>query len=346
MQGVFTLYPKQLQQTSNEYQSMYRTLDTLAARLVNIKNTFHDNSYADIKSALNTIYEDILQESAILRTMETVLNNCLTEYIHTEERISGIQAAETPSDYLPLSSDTSQDILKELLPLFLKYYNASGCLNSAATPFLKMFLNAALGIETSPVIIAEVLKSPFNQFVFFSEVADKGWAEAFRKGIGLSHYFENGITPGLKYGQYFKTYLENDLKAYTRFSTLKNGAKAMAKWAGVAVTSISNGFENYEEYQNGDISSERAVVETVIETGVDVGLGALATAGTAAGLAALGVAGAPAIAVAAVGTTVVLGANWLCEEITGNFFGEEKDIGEAIADGICDIGNGIAEWFS
>lgn len=110
-----------------------------------------------------------------------------------------------------------------------------------------------------------------------------------------------------------------------------DGIKVGTKWAGVIFDGAVEGIENYQEYQSKkgtaeEISVERAVGETVIETGVSVWLGILGGAGAAALLGAT----APAVVVAAVGATTV----WAADKIFEKFVG--KDIGESVSDTIMD----------
>lgn len=346
MQGSFTIYPKHLKAAAEEYTEMHHILTEASRTLERIEGELKDSAYGDIRRTLNHLRESVIAESKSLKQLQNVLIDSIAEYTSTEQQLIGTPITSfIPSDPTDSSSITgnrseSNGNLNELLNVLLKYVGSTGSLSSSAAPFLKIFLNAALGEEIGPSIVAEVMRSPFNQFAFFANAAENGWASAFKDGVGLSPYYASGAAAADKtFMAYLKTALSKEMNSYKNFSTLSTGTKAVAKWAGVAVTGITNSLENYEEYAGGSISAERAIAETVIETGVDVGVGALATAGTAAGLAALGFAGAPVIAVAALGTGVVVGANWLCEAIT------DKDIGELFADGICDMGEIIAGWF-
>ncbi len=100
----------------------------------------------------------------------------------------------------------------------------------------------------------------------------------------------------------------------------------ICKWAGYALTVVSEGFENYEE--NG--LSLRFVAETTIESGVSIGLSIGAGILAAAALGPT----APAILVGAVGA----GAVWVVDSVVEWATGQ--DIGEWVSDGIC----GAVEW--
>ena len=110
-----------------------------------------------------------------------------------------------------------------------------------------------------------------------------------------------------------------------------------AKWIGVGLSGVINGFENYEEH--GGFTA-RAVAETVSETAIDVGKGILTTTVVAAGIgAAFGA--APAVAVAAVSVGVTWAADKICEKVTG------KDLTEFISDTVLDkaeaVGKGVVD---
>lgn len=118
------------------------------------------------------------------------------------------------------------------------------------------------------------------------------------------------------------------------------------KWGGHVLNLLTNGWENYEEFQTDGISAERAVAETVVETGVDIGLGALATAGVSAAAVALGFTAAPAFAIGVGAALATWAVNGICKWLTGG-----DDLGEVTANVICGVGEMVnslkkitAEW--
>lgn len=117
-------------------------------------------------------------------------------------------------------------------------------------------------------------------------------------------------------------------------NTAKN-VKAATQWAGVALDVAESAVGNWDEF-DGDLSNARFWGETVIEAGVDIAIGAgataLASAALGAAATAIGVAGAPAILVGAAAAGVVWAANGICEYITGG-----RDIAEVVADAACDF---------
>ena len=114
------------------------------------------------------------------------------------------------------------------------------------------------------------------------------------------------------------------------------GAKArgaaICKWAGAWLDTALNGLENYQEFGGW---SKRMVGETILESAVDIGLGAVVGIAVGAGVSAIAAAGvtvmAPAVIVGAVSGVAVWGINQICSHITGG-----KDLGEVAADAVCD----------
>ena len=110
---------------------------------------------------------------------------------------------------------------------------------------------------------------------------------------------------------------------------------AGAKWAGDLLTVLSYGYENYQEYMTsgGDMSIGRALGETAIESGVDIGLGLAA-------VAAFSALGAP-VAIAGIGAVAV---GWAADVLCETFLGE--DLPELVSNAVMDIGEAIGEGVS
>ncbi len=133
-----------------------------------------------------------------------------------------------------------------------------------------------------------------------------------------------------------------------------NKVKTSTKVAGWALSLIANGFSNYDEYNKKEISMERACVETVTETLVDIGKGALLSAGVAAGCAAIGIE-APVVVVGGIVVGASLVVDIACEHFSG------KKATELVSDSIIDLAveaknivgnvaqqttNAISSWFN
>lgn len=137
-----------------------------------------------------------------------------------------------------------------------------------------------------------------------------------------------------------KAFSEAWEKQFPTDMTKGSGAvKTVAKWAGYALTVVQNAYENVQEYTNDGISAGRAIRETMIESAVDIGIGAAASAGVTAVLTVIGVAAPPALVVGIGAVVLTTGANAVCKWVTNG-----RDLGEVAADLICDIGEAYANW--
>lgn len=118
--------------------------------------------------------------------------------------------------------------------------------------------------------------------------------------------------------------------------------RAVASWANVAVTGVTNWFANKEEQaaSNGKMSDARVIAETITETVVDTALvyGAGIVAGAA--VSALLPVAAPGIVVVAASGALVAGINAGIKALTG------KPVTEWVSDGILDIGKAIGKGVS
>lgn len=129
--------------------------------------------------------------------------------------------------------------------------------------------------------------------------------------------------------------LKGPLDGYT-----SGGAKAVFAWFGLALTAITNGISNFDEYKSGKISKGRAVAETLTETAVDVTKGWLIGSAVAAGVAAT-IGSAPVLVVGAITVGVTIGLDWACKKLSGKFLGEEKGLTETVSDFLLDTGKAI-----
>ena len=160
-----------------------------------------------------------------------------------------------------------------------------------------------------------------------------------KRFIGFDKAFTGSLRPSVaksfntRFYYNFHKQLDDGLSAYTT-----KGAKSIFAWAGVAVSAIANGFQNYDEAKSGKISTGRAVAETITETAVDVGTGLLVGAAVSAGVAAVGWVSAPVIAVGAITAGVMVGADSICKWITKSVTGESKGLTETVSDFVLDVG--------
>lgn len=340
MYGGFEIYPAKLMELSDEYTSMANQLKLIVKRLNSLKNNLPGSSFENIKAVLNSTITNIEDYSKGIENLKTGLNNSVKSYLTAENNIIQTQITFNGSNPGKPSESSNDNKTKDnLLEMLWSFLDSAGSVPSSAAPYIQMLLSGITGEEIDATIIASILASTVNKYAFFADVAENGWKEALKNGFGIGAYMPEGTTAGETFTDYFKQAIKSEADGFVDSSTAAKTASSVAKWAGVALTTIVEGVENYEEYQNGEISGGRAVTETIIETGTDVAMGAAATAATGALLAAAGVAAAPAVAVAGVATVAVAGVNWVTETLTG------KDVGEWVSDTVCDVGESVGNWF-
>ena len=110
------------------------------------------------------------------------------------------------------------------------------------------------------------------------------------------------------------------------------------------VSTLSNIDEHKDAFNNASTVEERfevverATQEVILETAIDVGKGVLVGAAVTAGLAAVGVASAPVVVVGAISAGVCWGADVLCQELTG------KPVTELISDALLDTKEAVEDF--
>lgn len=139
----------------------------------------------------------------------------------------------------------------------------------------------------------------------------------FKSLTGLTNYLSSPLTSTTWQGKFTEAF-------GSKFSSTV-GKTSTWVFAGIKST-----VDNVKEYMSGSISGDRAVVETLVETGSSVLVSAGATALVTAGLAAAGVASAPALVVAAGAAVITVGADWVTKKITGALCGTEYGVVDGI----------------
>lgn len=131
------------------------------------------------------------------------------------------------------------------------------------------------------------------------------WAAGLKEGeilpslVGLQKYLKEPAAQGAK---------------WARMATdFKNGlAKGLTSYPAWIAAGVSSAFKNAAEYKAGDISFDRAVFETLVETAGTVALGAATAAGVAAAIPS-----APVLAVGVVSTFVICAGDAVVSHYTG-----------------------------
>lgn len=336
---------------SNDINSVY-------TRVNRIKSEFASIGYSldwDIKSAsginnrIKTIENELSAERSGLKRMQSFFNSAASKYNNVESSINDdkkakkIQSAAVRNVSTANSLNTFGGKVREVL-----IENAG--LGGGIISGISKLINSSISDTIDPGGIAKGAKkiiSGIYNIIRNTEKLEKlsrmNPGQAVKTGIkrflGLDKAFVGSLKPsvaksfGTRFYNNFNKQLDKGLGAFT-----EKGAKSIFAWAGVAVSAIANGFQNYNEAKSGKISTGRAVAETVTETAVDVGTGILVGAAVSAGIAAVGWVSAPAIAVGAITAGVMIGADSICKWITKSVTGESKGLTETVSDFVLDVG--------
>ncbi len=330
---------KDAESAEERFSSHSRELSDALASLKNVKayRCMRGSGFTSVYQSIDREISRLEEEKDSLGGLKSGLGNILEEYKRRENGITG-EMAKRIEDAFAVETNDVWDIVSEFgwvgqgLSMggrFLTEGWSIGTGVKSGKDFLELFGNAAAAASESGMT--------WRNFLGFTDGLkdlDKsgGWktfhsslSKQFGKDLGIGKDFSwSGSSQGER-------------------------TKVGAKWGAHFLTAVENGIENYEEFKNsGDTG--RGIGETVIESAVDVGLGALATAGASAlaGSLAAGAAAAGATALAPlIGSTVVVGAlgagiAWAANGVC-KWFNDGKDIGETISDGIFDAVEGIRD---
>lgn len=301
----------------------------LAESLQSIKNGLRINDYssrAKIEQQLQNVIENLTLQSGQMSSLGNTLEKILNQYTKTEQTISDNvtkKTIKTPQggNTTPQEKENKEEGIKwdkELTGLLKKVLPAD------FAPYITLLASGFTGSEVDGKIVSEFIKSAAAKYKFLGNWADNGAKTAVMDLFGLGKYFKDGVPATAS--ERFLQALSKEAKSFKPdVGTAASAGKTIAKWGGVVASVVGNGIGNYNEYSSGEISGGRAVAETIVETGIDIGKTALITAGVAAAIG-----GAPVVAVTAVAVGVSWGADKICEMITG------KGVTELVSDGIID----------
>ncbi|WP_026654373.1 hypothetical protein [Butyrivibrio sp. AE3003] len=171
------------------------------------------------------------------------------------------------------------------------------------------------------------LKSDFNSYFFKS--AEKARQKAVISAI------QNDLPDDAMEA------LANEAEAAAKVKNFKTGVKWLGVAADLAFSAVDNVAEQELARQSGiEMSNERVVAETVLETATSTLLSSAATAASGAILTAIVGTSAPVIAVGALSVGVVWIVNEGSKMLTG------KNVGENVADILCDCAEAVADFIS
>lgn len=283
----------------SKYASHRQELSSAMATVRSVKSyrCMRGRNFTEIYRALDRVISRMEDEKNDIRSLENGLSDILKAYEACETKLVGQIKGGTPEETENPFAWSWKDTWKVV--------SKAGIIGSLAA--------AVGGIVTGGWTASTVISSLKN---IVSAIGDVSVAAT----NGTKTYWEKAL-----FGM-------NEKDA----SGAGNNVKVAAKWAGYALTLASNIVDNVEEFKGQEGQTGRMLAEIGIETAVDIGVGALATAGVtavASGLVTAGVITAAPVVLVGVGAAgVTWAANGICKWATGG-----KDIAETVSDFACDL---------
>ena len=185
-------------------------------------------------------------------------------------------------------------------------------------------------VNVSAVEVAKrSLKSDFNSYLF------KNVEKAGDKAVISAIQNVDDITDEALHAA------RKEAETAAKLKNFKTGVKWLGVAADLAFSAVDNVAEQELARQSGiEMSNERVVAETVLETATSTLLSSAATAASGAIFTAIVGTSAPVIAVGALSVGVVWIVNEGSKMLTG------KNVGENVADILCDCAEAVADFIS
>lgn len=293
-------------------------------------------SASDIQKRMTEISRTLDTQANRLQKMQAFIVDSMGKYGSVASSVGAVVSGENTS-----SGSNASGLIDWVLQYFdIKKLGikAVGCFGPVGT-MVAAVLNGV--VEKDPIKSAKDISKLLNSYFKFADktkLSNYLKTNRFGGNYGTKNYLKrlfglNRQNSGLKgslinrmgqVGVKFREGIRN-----TFITTDPNtGATKANKWGiiGVGIDFVFNGIGNLKQYQAGEISASRAVVETVAETGTNLVISAGATAVATVLLPAT----APAVAVAVTSAAVVWAADGLTKLITGG----DKGLGEVVSEGV------------
>lgn len=304
----------QMRQIADEVQHIHWEMERIEARLdgMRLNHLLQFRGGARLATQISDCRIACGNQSSNLRNLYRGLESVTELYRDCEEGLTEPKDAETAKR--EEAKDWWKDLGKDALGIFGKLNGPFGIATGVAGLLTGDYLGGAKSITSGiGTILGGIAK------VQSGKSTTCMWGELL--GFGLTEK---------------KTFAENLSSGIKKFFPGKNATGldtgvAVAKWAGVALSFISSGISNYDEFE-GDMSSGRYWAETITEGALDVGKGILIGAAVAAVCG-----GAPAIVVAGGAALVSWGIDAISEAICG------KKVTELVSDAILDAGERVVD---
>lgn len=307
-----------------------RTIKSVREAISNIKDNcaVTGQSRGTVVNTLDNLMKTMDREACAVKSMGNVLRDITGVYGACEQRLVGNAVQQKPA----ITGKTEEGEKAEGAWTWQDTWSllAKGGIVGAG---VSMIGNGITGERDGKTVI--------NSGKYLNSIIGNGAAAIVRGGTKTEWtkylFGTNDVLSKLSTSSGGKTFVNSLEKqfdlSFKKATGTADKVNVGTKWGGHVLNLLANSWENYREFQTDGISAERAVAETVVETGVDIGFGALATAGVSAAAVAAGFTAAPAFAIGAGAVLVTWAVNGICKWITGG-----DDLGEAVANIVCGVG--------
>lgn len=302
----------------------------LELRTITDKLMIQTSSQSEVNKKLNELNNSIFDEFVKMNNISNSLSSVVELYHKTENSLLDYNDQDASSEHKDSNTKTKSQLQKcsinwkkEVVDLTKKTVGKVGVVGGLGTGVYEIIKGGVIDGKKSSYV--KGTKSIYDTI--------QGAVKARQPGAGGTQASWKEVIFGLnkplsKYSDMSK--ITGAKKAFG--STIKGKVNIKSEGVGWLLTVVASGFDNYDEYKNGDISVKRAFAETIGESAVSIAEGALISSAVSAALVACGFVGAPAIAVGAITVGVSWALDLLCKQITG------KGVAEAVSDAVLDVG--------
>lgn len=322
-----------------------REVTQIYAEVAVLKKTcaFSGNVRRSMQSSYQALLKSLELEKRAVYSMEQTLDRIQKVYVQQENKIISAYSGQTVVSTVNKNGSSTEIIEESTKPFAWSWKDTWDIIKEVgiigkATGGIAQFVTE----KDSNKKLQKLLKTIVATVGDVGQLTEKGLtsSDAIKQLLGLQDFYENLDVDHL-FSSYFKKEFIDDL-GLNGAKTTVDKVKVSTKWAGHILSLVTNAFENYEEMKEpGGISFERAVSETVVETGVDILLNAGITAGVSVVLGGILTAvGAPVMVPAVVVGGLTVGVTWAANGVC-KWLTDGKDIGEVVADAVCDFGETI-----
>ncbi|MGL5436031.1 MAG: hypothetical protein ACRDBO_11610 [Lachnospiraceae bacterium] len=339
----FTAKYKMMMNSEPIFKDYQKLLKTYIEEVNSVKSNLRGkiSSYDQIGKKLSALSDNVLTCSNVMSVMGNKIYDIGKKYQNTEKNIVGSTGEELDLSLRIVDMEPYVTILGpngQFSPELSKLIGAVG----PAGEIISSIVSTSSDVTSNDTNWFDVLEDGIK-------IADKG-IDIFDKYKELSKAdwadYIVGLNVSDKAGKGFLEVFRDELS-----ETVVDGSKTgVPKWLGTAAfvaSAVGTAWDNFQDYQNGEMGVGRAILETGSEIAVDIVLGAGATALAAALLPV----GAPAVAVGAIAVGVTWAAEWICESLTEESLTETVsdfilDTGQWIGESAKEAGNAICNWWS